>query len=59
MRLPSWLQRAKRPRAAFGEDGDEDVEAIIFRNLWKHHRLLPPQSRFKTFWDPVRTMARM
>ena len=31
----------------------EDVDAVIARNLWKHHRLLPPQSTFKHYWDLI------
>ena len=29
----------------------EDVDAVIARNLWKHHRMLPPDSKFKHNWD--------
>ena len=29
-------------------------QAVIFANLWKHHRLLPPQSPRKNYWDVVR-----
>ncbi|KAL1507626.1 hypothetical protein AB1Y20_007245 [Prymnesium parvum] len=32
---------------------DTNVEAVIARNLWKNHRLLPPLSRFKQNWDMV------
>lgn len=30
---------------------DTDVDAEIARNLWKHHRMLPPNSSFKHYWD--------
>ena len=26
---------------------------MIARNLWKHHRMLPPDSKFKHNWDNV------
>ena len=29
----------------------DDVDAEIARNLWKHHRMLPPGSRFRQKWD--------
>ena len=32
---------------------EDDVEAVIFRNLWKHHRLLPPRSKYRSYWDAV------
>ena len=28
-------------------------QAIIFRNLWKNHRLLPPKGKKKAYWDAV------
>ena len=30
---------------------DTDVDREIARNLWRHHRMLPPGSRFKHYWD--------
>jgi len=30
---------------------DSNVDAVIARNLWKNHRILPPTSRFKSNWD--------
>lgn len=30
---------------------DSNVDAVIARNLWKNHRILPPTSTFKTRWD--------
>ena len=30
---------------------DSNVDAVIARNLWKNHRILPPNSRFKQNWD--------
>ena len=30
---------------------DSNVDAVIARNLWKNHRILPPTSRFKQNWD--------
>ena len=44
--------KAKRPAGAQGED--DDVEAIILHNLWVHHRLLPPRSQKRAYWDTVR-----
>lgn len=32
---------------------DTDVDAEIAHNLWIHHRMLPPNSRFKHWWDIV------
>lgn len=32
---------------------EDDVEATIARNLWRHHRLLPPHSAFRHNWDLV------
>lgn len=50
MKLP--FGKAHRPAGA--QDGEEDdVEAIIFRNLWVHHRLLPPRSTNRAYWDTV------
>ena len=50
---------AERPRGAAGQgDDDDDVEAIIFRNVWKNHRLLPPTSKYKSYWDLVRSLPR-
>ena len=39
---------------------DDNVDAVIARNLWKNHKLLPPTSRFKQNWDVimVRSAAR-
>lgn len=30
---------------------DSNVDAVIARNLWKNHRILPPTSKFKQNWD--------
>ena len=30
---------------------DSNVDAVIARNLWKNHRILPPTSPFKNRWD--------
>mmetsp|Transcript_5676 Transcript_5676/g.15074 ORF Transcript_5676/g.15074 Transcript_5676/m.15074 type:complete len:595 (-) Transcript_5676:173-1957(-) len=30
---------------------DSNVDAVIARNLWKNHRILPPTSKFKSNWD--------
>ena len=27
------------------------LDAVIARNLWKNHRILPPTSKFKANWD--------
>lgn len=41
-------------RASMGDDDDDvDVELAIAKNLWKNHRLLPPTSKFKEYWDMV------
>ena len=32
-------------------DGETDVDREIANNLWKHHRMLPPGSRFRQYWD--------
>lgn len=32
-------------------------QAVIFRNLWKNHRLLPPHSPTKAYWDMVRRIT--
>jgi len=32
-------------------DDETDVDREIARNLWKHHRMFPPGSRFKHYWD--------
>ena len=32
---------------------DTNVDAVIARNLWKNHRLLPPTSKSKQNWDVV------
>ena len=32
---------------------DSNVDAVIARNLWKNHRILPPTSKFKQNWDLV------
>ena len=48
MKLP-WK---RKERTGSGVDED-DVEAVIFRNLWKHHRLLPPRSKYRSYWDAV------
>lgn len=34
-------------------DDDSNVDAVIARNLWKNHRILPPSSPFKARWDMV------
>ena len=51
MKLP-WK---RKERTGSGVDED-DVEAVIFRNLWKHHRLLPPRSKYRSYWDAVRVL---
>ena len=54
-----WLRGRRRQTSdddiALGLAGDdvEDLDAQIFKNLWKHHRLLPPTSTFKSRWDLV------
>ena len=53
-----WLRGGRRQTSddiALGLAGDdvEDLDAQIFKNLWKHHRLLPPTSTFKSRWDLV------
>jgi len=35
------------------DEEDEDIDAIIFRNLWKNYRMLPPTSVAKSRWDIV------
>ena len=30
---------------------DSNVDAVIARNLWKNHRILPPNSKNKQNWD--------
>mgnify|MGYP006144457257 CR=1 FL=1 len=54
---PSW-NRQERPRIG-GRGGkmddEDDVEAIILRNLWKRQRLLPPRSKNRAYWDAVRS----
>jgi len=30
---------------------DSNVDAVIARNLWKNHKILPPTSPFKNRWD--------
>ena len=53
MKLPK-LQFGKAQRPPGSQDGDDDdVEAIIFHNLWVHHRLLPPRSKKRAYWDTV------
>ena len=52
-KLP-WQKSRQSPYEA--EGGDDDVEAIIFANLWKNHRLLPPTSTKKRYWDSVKLL---
>ena len=49
MRLP-WKSSTSVDRSL---EDESDVDAVIARNLWKHHRLLPPQSTFKHYWDLI------
>jgi len=35
------------------QDEATDVDREITHNLWKHHRMLPPASRFRHYWDYV------
>ena len=51
MPLP-WPFAKKNSSADVNVD-EEDVEAIILRNLWKRHRILPPYSVYKQYWDVV------
>lgn len=30
---------------------DSNVDAVIARNLWKNHKILPPTSKFKANWE--------
>ena len=32
-------------------NAERDAEAEIARNLWKHHKILPPTSRVRNAWD--------
>ena len=41
-----------------GDVDDSNVDAVIARNLWKNHRILPPSSKFKQNWDLVMVRAR-
>ena len=47
MRLP-WKSSTSVDRSL---EDESDVDAVIARNLWKHHRMLPPDSKFKHNWD--------
>ena len=53
MRLPRVLQR----KVQTNDDDDDDVEKVIFQNLWKYHKLLPPRSPKKAYWDAVRSSS--
>ena len=44
-------QRGTAQRFSMAAADDTDVDAEIARNLWKHHRMLPPNSVFKHYWD--------
>jgi len=35
------------------EVDDSNVDAVIARNLWKNHRILPPTSKNKQHWDLI------
>jgi CRP-like cAMP-binding protein len=50
----SWL--LKKLQCCSSDRGNNDlddsnVDAVIARNLWKNHRILPPTSPFKSRWD--------
>jgi CRP-like cAMP-binding protein len=53
MRRASGNVLAGFTASTFGanDEYDDDAEAAIAANLWRHHRLLPPNSRFKERWD--------
>jgi hypothetical protein len=38
-------------RRAIATDDETDVDREIASNLWRHHRMLPPNSRFRHYWD--------
>ena len=63
IRLCSMSSRPTRRRGNVVSASDpsaeetEDVDAVIARNLWKHHRMLPPDSKFKHNWDNMMLLA--
>ena len=42
-----------RPRQTSLDLDDDNADAVISRNLWKNHRLLPPVSAFRNHWDLI------
>ena len=43
-------------RGRIAEWDETDVDREIANNLWKHHRMFPPNSTFKFYWDYAMTM---
>ena len=41
------------------DDTDRNVEEEIARNLWAHHKMLPPESKFKKYWNKIITFLVM
>ena len=52
LRLP-WKRSGDAAADAYKADED-DAEATILANLWKQQRLLPPTSKYRSYWDLVR-----
>lgn len=46
VRMP-WSPRGKNA----DRDAERDADAEIARNLWKHHKILPPTSFTRNIWD--------
>ena len=42
---------ARRARGNRSMDEDLNVEEEIARNLWANHKMLPPESAFKKYWN--------
>ena len=40
------------PRSAEAA-AERNAEAEIARNLWRNHRIFPPESRWRDYWDAV------
>ena len=48
------LMKKLWPRSKRGNDVDDsNVDAVIARNLWKNHHIIPPNSKNKQNWDLV------
>ena len=56
--MASWVKSKFSSKSKATDVDDSNVDAVIARNLWKNHRIIPPNSKNKQNWDLIMVMKR-